>query len=77
MKGQKGYAIAQSVSFRRVLPALRLAAIWQQVRRWWQLSEQRRLLATLDDSALKDIGLNRADVMQESERPFWDDPLKP
>ncbi|MBB2497021.1 DUF1127 domain-containing protein [Aquipseudomonas ullengensis] len=77
MKGQKGYAIAQTVSFRRLRPALRLTIIWQQVRRWWQLSEQRRLLATLDDSALKDIGLNRADVMQESERPFWDDPLKP
>ena len=28
-----------------------------------------------DDAALKDLGLSRADVIQESERPFWDDPL--
>lgn len=76
MKGQKGYAIAHSVSLRRVRPLLWLAAIWRQLRRWWQLSEQRRLLATLDDGALKDIGLSRADALQESERPFWDDPLK-
>ena len=32
-------------------------------------------LAMLDDAALKDLGLSRADVIQESERPFWDDPL--
>jgi uncharacterized protein YjiS (DUF1127 family) len=30
----------------------------------------------LDDAALKDIGLSRGDILQESERPFWDDPLK-
>jgi uncharacterized protein YjiS (DUF1127 family) len=28
----------------------------------------------LDDLALKDFGLSRGDVMQESERPFWADP---
>jgi uncharacterized protein YjiS (DUF1127 family) len=32
-------------------------------------------LAMLDDLALKDLGLSRSDVLQESERPFWDDPL--
>jgi uncharacterized protein YjiS (DUF1127 family) len=29
----------------------------------------------LDDMALKDLGLSRADVIQESERSFWDDPM--
>jgi uncharacterized protein YjiS (DUF1127 family) len=25
---------------------------------------------------LKDLGLSRADIYQESARPFWHDPLK-
>lgn len=48
---------------------------WWQLQRWWQLAEQRRKLALLDDRALHDLGLSRADALQESERPFWDDPL--
>jgi uncharacterized protein YjiS (DUF1127 family) len=44
--------------------------------RWSELRRQRLLLAQLDDNALKDLGLSRADVYQESERHFWDDPLK-
>jgi uncharacterized protein YjiS (DUF1127 family) len=76
MKGQKGYAIARSVSFDQPLPTISLKALWLRVKRWQQLARQRQQLVMLDDAALKDIGLNRADVMQESERPFWDDPLK-
>jgi uncharacterized protein YjiS (DUF1127 family) len=40
------------------------------------LHRQRQLLAGLDDCALKDLGLSRADIQSESERPFWDDPMK-
>ncbi|UUY07113.1 DUF1127 domain-containing protein [Pseudomonas sp. J452] len=76
MKGQKGYAVAQSISIERMRPLILLKAAWRQVVRWWQLAEQRRRLAMLDEHALKDMGLSRADVLQESERPFWDDPLK-
>lgn len=76
MKGQKGYAIARSVSFDRPLPAISLKALWLRVKRWQQLARQRQQLAMLDDAALKDIGLSRADILQESERPFWDDPLR-
>jgi uncharacterized protein YjiS (DUF1127 family) len=76
MKGQKGYAIARSVSFDRLLPAISLRVLWLHVKRWRQLARQRQQLAMLDDAALKDIGLSRADVLRESERPFWDDPLK-
>ena len=47
-----------------------------QLRRWAELARQRRQLAMLSDSALKDLGLSRADTLEESERPFWDDPLK-
>ena len=35
---------------------------------------QRRALARLDDAALKDIGLSRADVASELRRPLWDAP---
>ena len=74
MKGQKGYVLAT------VLPRQPSLGAWfgklgRQLKRWYQLAEQRRQLATLDETALKDLGLSRGDVMQEVERPFWDDPL--
>jgi uncharacterized protein YjiS (DUF1127 family) len=76
MNGQKDYALVgcEGAQGGRSLSMLR--AVAQQARRWWQLHEQRRRLAVLDDVALKDLGLSRADVMQESERPFWSDPLR-
>ena len=46
-----------------------------QVRRWQQLARERQLLASLSDAALKDLGLNRSEVFNEVQRPFWDDPL--
>jgi len=73
MKGQKGYALAQAIHFDR-LPSL--AGVWRMLRRWRQLARERGQLARLDDAALKDLGLSRADVLQEAERPFWDDPLR-
>ena len=39
-------------------------------------ARERAQLAQLNDAALKDLGLSRADVLQEAERPFWDDPLR-
>ena len=44
--------------------------------RWHQLSKDRAELARMSDDRLRDIGLSRADVVRESARPFWDDPLK-
>lgn len=76
MKGQKGYAVAQPLHLAAPRLGARLLLMGRQLRRWWQLAEQRRQLGMLDDAALKDIGLSRADALQESERPFWDDPLK-
>lgn len=73
MKGQKGYALAQAIHFDR-LPSL--AAVWRMLRRWRQLARERGQLARLSDAALKDLGLSRADALQEAERPFWDDPLR-
>lgn len=49
---------------------------WHRLLRWQELKRQRFELAQLGDNALKDMGLTRADILQESERPFWDDPLR-
>jgi uncharacterized protein YjiS (DUF1127 family) len=38
---------------------------------WQERARQRRRLAELDDRMLKDIGLTRADVSREVEKPFW------
>ncbi|HGM5580932.1 TPA: DUF1127 domain-containing protein [Pseudomonas putida] len=54
----------------------RLAQALQRLLRWQQLYRQRRQLASLSDDALHDLGLSRADTLQEVERPFWDDPLR-
>ncbi|MCO7514926.1 DUF1127 domain-containing protein [Pseudomonas guariconensis] len=47
-----------------------------RIARWHQLYRQRRELASLSDATLEDLGLSRADILRESERPFWDDPLR-
>lgn len=76
MKDQQGYAIV------RVGPAPGSSVVgwlrraWRQLRRWQQLAAERRQLASLSDAALHDMGITRADVYQEAERPFWDDPLR-
>jgi uncharacterized protein YjiS (DUF1127 family) len=38
---------------------------------WQERLRQRRHLSGLDDRLLKDIGLSRADVQREVEKPFW------
>ena len=46
-------------------------------RRLWQLlgvARQRRALARLDDHALDDIGITRAQARAEAARPIWDAP---
>ena len=45
-----------------------------RIRRWSELSRQRRELARLSDEMLKDIGISRIDALREARRPFWDDP---
>ncbi|MGY2377254.1 DUF1127 domain-containing protein [Pseudomonas sp. SDO524_S393] len=67
MKGQKGYVLTTKRPF---------SGLFQVIARWQALHHERQLLATLSDDALKDIGLNRADVEQESHRHFWEDPLR-
>lgn len=38
---------------------------------WAERARQRRALLSLDDWMLKDIGLTRADVMHEYDKPIW------
>jgi uncharacterized protein YjiS (DUF1127 family) len=38
------------------------------------LRRQRRALAEMDDRQLQDLGLTRAEALQEANRPLWDAP---
>ena len=76
MKGQKGYVLVAKPLSRQSAPEHWWKSFAAQVARWRKLHQQRVELATLSDDALKDMGLSRADVYEEIERPFWDDPMK-
>jgi uncharacterized protein YjiS (DUF1127 family) len=39
--------------------------------RWTERAHQRRALAELDSHLLRDIGLRRADIVHEADKPFW------
>jgi uncharacterized protein YjiS (DUF1127 family) len=76
MKGQKGYVLVlKTLSHDSWIERL-LKSVTRHVSRWYELHQQRRQLAALSDDALKDLGLSRADVYQEIEQHFWDDPMK-
>lgn len=38
---------------------------------WRERARSRRALQQLDDAILRDIGLTRREVVQESRKPFW------
>jgi len=47
------------------------AQMWSTVVLWVARSRSRRALAQLDDSQLRDIGLNRSTAISEANRMFW------
>lgn len=49
----------------------RPASLLRHILAWLERARGRRALLALDDWVLKDIGLTRADVMHESDKPFW------
>lgn len=53
----------------------RLVRLLDRLLHAFRIGRERRLLAGLDDAALKDIGLSRADVARECRRALWDLPL--
>ena len=46
-------------------PRLGLRAMWRSI-------QTRRQLAEMDDRMLRDIGISRADALQEADRLPWD-----
>ncbi len=51
-----------AVVFRRAFAA---------VATWRARAGERRALATMNDHELRDIGITRADVWAETDKPFW------
>ena len=48
-------------------------SILQLFSQWHERTRQRRQLASLDDRALRDIGIDRASAHFEASKPFWRD----
>ena len=47
------------------------AAAFALVASWIERARQRDALAGLDDHALRDIGITRAEAARECGKPFW------
>ena len=48
-----------------------LARLADAVLTWQDRAAQRAALARMDAHMLKDIGITRAEALQEARRPFW------
>lgn len=48
-----------------------VVTLFRRFSRWTELYRQRQHLTQLDDRMLRDIGLSRADVRIEIDKPFW------
>ena len=55
----------------RLTSRLSLTRLLDTVFSWQDRIRQRRHLASLDNRLLRDIGLSRVDVEQETTKPFW------
>ncbi len=42
-----------------------------QFHRWHRRADERRALMALDDRMLQDIGVEKADALDEGAKPFW------
>jgi len=48
-----------------------LSDVAEMVSVWLRRSRTRRRLAELEDRELRDIGVSRAQALDESKKPFW------
>ena len=64
------HAAASSALAPTVVAAL-LARIVELLVGWHLRARSRAMLAELDDRLLADLGLSRADVTRECDKPFW------
>jgi uncharacterized protein YjiS (DUF1127 family) len=49
----------------------RVSNFLKMLHRWHNRARERRMLLKLDNTALKDIGISRADAVHEGDKPFW------
>jgi uncharacterized protein YjiS (DUF1127 family) len=75
MKGRTVDACTSHSSCTQGQPVKCLPNPWKRIARWYELTRQRHQLEQMSDAGLKDLGLSRADIYKEIERPFWDDPF--
>ena len=69
-----GTRIALARVRRRALRSLfrqELSRVFTALRQWRQRSRDRAELARFDERMLSDIGITRADVWREINKPFW------
>jgi uncharacterized protein YjiS (DUF1127 family) len=52
-------------------PTWRLGSLVRLWRTWFKRTRQRRDLAELSDTQLRDVGLSREAIKREVEKPFW------
>ena len=62
------------LSEHRTRLALRPLSLARKLRAVLVLRRQRRTLARLDETVLRDIGISRKAAQAEARRPFWDVP---
>ncbi len=66
LHGNHGALIPGIADFRdALLAAFSLTVLW------YQRARERRQLNALDDRILADIGVTRAEVAREYDKPFW------
>jgi len=63
-----------TLTVRRVQSRGTLDGLFATLRLAYATHRQRQKLALLDDAALTDIGLTRAQALTEANRPLWDVP---
>jgi uncharacterized protein YjiS (DUF1127 family) len=65
-------AIEKSLQLaRKVQPLNVLQNLNTLILLWINRYRQRKLLSSLEEHALKDIGISRVDALKESNKPFW------
>lgn len=50
---------------------IKVSVLKQSLKRWWQNYRSRRQLEMLCHYELKDIGVSRAEALEEARKPFW------
>ena len=56
------------------VPAFRSLRVSLPLGQWIRVSRERRILGSLNEQQLRDIGIDAATAVEEVSRPFWDLP---